>query len=385
MNPAEQKQAGGIPPTRCILWGGYAEGNTGDELTLAVALHDMQERYGDSIAILTANPGYTMRQFPGMEVIRYDLNDSISLRRRLSWKIALRIGTPQVWRYRLQDQSTADGSWLPRLRSCEMLYLVGGGYLTDLFNLDAHLLPVGAAKEAGAAVATAPLGLGPFRSRQAARKTAATLTGATLAVRDQASLDFCDHAGLPARLAKDDGFRAAEVIDLRPEPNAPRRLRPCIGLNISHQYGSSWTGETRSWWTTLVRTLTRAPVDIETFCFHADTFSDYERALECCLVAGLAPSSVREPRLDFRAACRQLADFDLIVSSRFHAVVVGNIMGKATFGVYAGDYYKHKMLAAAQDFPRSQALSLPEMNAVDAANAILKSLQALAGSAPAMR
>jgi len=101
---------------------------------------------------------------------------------------------------------------------------------------------------------------------------------------------------------------------------------------------------------------------------------DYEPAIECCLAAGLLPSAVREPRLDFRAACRQLADFDLIVSSRFHAVVVGNIMDKATFGVYAGDYYKHKMLAAAQDFPRSHALSLPEMNAVDAANAILEAM-----------
>jgi polysaccharide pyruvyl transferase WcaK-like protein len=70
-----------------------------------------------------------------------------------------------------------------------------------------------------------------------------------------------------------------------------------------------------------------------------------------------------------RAACRQLADSDLIVSSRFHVVVAGNIMGKAMFGVYAGDYSKHKMLAAAQDFHRIQALSRPEMNA---ANAMLK-------------
>ena len=97
--------------------------------------------------------------------------------------------------------------------------------------------------------------------------------------------------------------------------------------------------------------------------------------MECCLAAGLLPSAVREPRVDFRAACRQLADFDLIVSSRFHAVVVGNIMDKATFGVYAGDYYKHKMLAAAQDLPRNQALSLPEMNAVNAANAILEAME----------
>jgi hypothetical protein len=37
MNPARQEQPKNVLATRCILWGGYAEGNTGDKLTLAAA------------------------------------------------------------------------------------------------------------------------------------------------------------------------------------------------------------------------------------------------------------------------------------------------------------------------------------------------------------
>src|SRR5438876_10409448 len=57
---------------RCILWGGYAGGNVGDELALAIALGDMTERYGlSAVAVLSPFPGYTKALFPETEVIPY--------------------------------------------------------------------------------------------------------------------------------------------------------------------------------------------------------------------------------------------------------------------------------------------------------------------------
>src|SRR4051812_34126659 len=114
---------------RCILWGGYAWGNVGDELTLAVALGDIKRLYGDSVAILTRSPGYTRRLFPGTDIIPYE-----PISRPQS------CGDPPSY-YDVEEQLTAT-SWASLLSNCELLYLVGGGYLTDLFGLDWTLLPV---------------------------------------------------------------------------------------------------------------------------------------------------------------------------------------------------------------------------------------------------
>src|SRR5689334_12352464 len=59
------------PKIRCMIWGGYGHGNVGDELTLTLGCMDMRRRYGNSFAILSGTPGYTMALFPGVTVIPY--------------------------------------------------------------------------------------------------------------------------------------------------------------------------------------------------------------------------------------------------------------------------------------------------------------------------
>jgi len=361
---------------KCILWGGYAAGNSGDELTLAVALKDMQARYDGSVAILSKQPGYTMQQFSEAAVIPYELvppADRSSTLRRLSRKLDWQVlGRPR-WRYRVADQLKAEHphNWVQHIQSGRMLYLVGGGYLTDLFDCESFLLPVLVAKQAGVPVATAPLGIGPFRLDEAARKVVEALTGSDLRVRDRPSLTFCARYQVPAELAKDDGFRAMEVIGLKPKSSNRGARKPRIGINIFDQHGNEELARTRTWWTDLLKALSRAPVAIQTFCFHTNPFLDFSRAMECCRNAGLASAIVRQPRLDFRAACAQLMAFDVIVSARFHAVVIGNLLGKATFAVYDGAYYASKMKAATEGFDRSKALSPSAMSPSDAAKLIL--------------
>src|SRR5215467_11108151 len=57
---------------KCILWGGYAMGNAGDELLLAIALRDMRGCYGSSaVAVLSPFPGYTKALFSEIKMIPY--------------------------------------------------------------------------------------------------------------------------------------------------------------------------------------------------------------------------------------------------------------------------------------------------------------------------
>lgn len=340
---------------RCILWGGYAAGNVGDELTLAVALQDMTAHFGDSVAILSGVPGYTRRLFPGRPVIPYEpiaRRDTSRIYHKLERKLRRIVGGKRASIYSVQHQLSS-AAWAKQLRACEMLYLVGGGYFSDMFQLDWLLLPVSVARSGGARIATAPIGLGPFRSARWAKRVADALQGATLVVRDEASLQLCQNFGVPAEHRRDDGFRALEVLEelnrISARATRPRR----IGVNIFNQHGSARHSDSRAWWEALLKLLPRDDTIIEGFCFHNYLLSDFAVTAESFAEAGLDPHMVRLPEFDFRAGCTQLRDFDGIVSSRFHAIVVGNVIGKRTYAICDGDYYSHKMKAATKECDRS--------------------------------
>ncbi len=363
----------------CLLCGGFAGGNTGDELNLAVALRDMRARFGDSVAIISHAPGFTRRQFGDIPVIPYAPVPLKTGAQRSWYRFATGFLDRPVWLYRLAQQRPPDNDamdWLTAVRACKLLYLVGGGYLTDLFDLDLFLLPALAAQRAGVPIATGPLGIGPFRFGGAARKVAATLAGADLAVRDEESWQFCRRYGLAARRARDDGFRVREVVDLPAGAGPSPGRKPRIGVNIFVQHGTLDSSRARAWWIDLLRQLAQAPVSLEAFCFHTDVLLDYAEMVDCWSAAGLDPAAVRAPELDFRAGCRQLADFDLIISARFHAVVVGNVIGKPTFGVCSGAYYTPKMQAAVAGSPRSQLLEQSTVPAGAAAQRVFEALAA---------
>ena len=328
---------------RCILWGGYAWGNTGDELTLAVALKDMRSRFGQSIAILSRSPGYTRRLFPDCTVIPYE-------------PVArLQGGGVPHTNYDVQEQVASYSA--QQIASCELLYIVGGGYLSDLFPLlDWSLLPIFVAESCGVAIETAPIGLGPFYCDVWARRIASALRIATVAVRDTGSLEYCRRYEVPAVLRDDDGLRCAEVIPM-PHRDPFREFQPWrIGVNAFHQYGSNRQSDSRAWWTVLMEHLAQHNTIIEGFCFHSDLFADFAVTTECFAKAGLDACGVRLPDFDFRVSCARLARFDAIISSRFHGVVVGNSLGIRTYAVCDGDYYSQKMQAACEKFDLSMLI-----------------------------
>ena len=343
----------------CLLWGGYGYGNTGDELTLAVALHDQRRQCGGSVAILSHNPDYTRALFPDVPVIAYTPHRAPALRRMLSrlldrWS---HHGGPtnfRIARYRLDNQpgTTPAGveSWTAAIANSRRLHLVGGGYLSDLFSVDYLALPLAAANAAAVPISTSPLGLGPFASRATAAHVADLLRHTQLVVRDPVSLEFCQQHQLPADLRPDDGFRVLEILPelSPPAPRATPPKRPRVGLCVFRQHGDRARPETEQWWQQFLRALQTSaePVEVEGFCFHTKQSMDYDTACALFRIAGLAKSAVRRPDPDFRAALRDLRRYDVIVSARFHAIVVANALNIPHVAIAFGEYYRAKMSAA---------------------------------------
>jgi polysaccharide pyruvyl transferase WcaK-like protein len=362
----------------CVLWGGYACGNTGDELTLAAALQDARARFGEAVAVLSPNADYTQWLFPGARVIAYEPRSPPLLCQRLR-RAYERLQARGLFRhckvraYRLRDQAGSRGEaappWVEAIVHAQQLYLVGGGYLSELFNLDHLLLPLKVANAAAVPVATAPLGLGPFSSNQAATWVAQALGEADLVVRDRASLEFCAARGLRAKLQPDDGFRVAELLPGLVPPastrqactaGAGRYLR--VGVCVSDQPGSTAVAASQAWWVRFLRALKRyeAELVIEGFCFHSSLSCDFATLVRLFHVVGLGVQQVQAPLLDFRLAVRNLCRYDVIVSTRFHAIVVASVLGIPHVAFASGEYYRRKMAAAVQPCQGTGRLVTPE-------------------------
>ncbi len=351
-------------PTRCMLWGGYGCGNVGDELALAIALRDMQGSFGDSVAVLSRVPGYTKALFPSVKVLAYTPSTgrppaAPNLMTRIGRRLRRRVPPPWL-RFDPQEQlqSKESRGWAQAIRDCEILYLVGGGYLTDVFDYEYLLAPVELAQFSGVPIATAPLGIGPFRRPANGRRVRNALRGALVKVRDEDSLSTCRRLGMVVEHHPDDGFRVREAMELRVPARANNGR---VGVNFYPQHGATNHEAARKWWQAVVRELHTAGFALEGFCFHNAWQADFEQTVRLFVDAGLPAEQVRWPDWDYREACRQLLDYQCIVTARFHAAVVAGAAGIPTIAVADGPYYQPKMAAASADRARSRAVHWDEV------------------------
>jgi polysaccharide pyruvyl transferase WcaK-like protein len=352
---------------RCVIWGGYGHGNVGDELTLAVGCADMRRRYGNSFAILSPTPGYTMALFPDVTVIPY----TPSLRKPGIGSIPVRV-LNQLYRFRYvlpnrydprtQTGFSKSGPWADVLRQCELLYLVGGGYLNDLFDFDHSCLPMEVARHFGVRIETAPLGIGPFRDASNAARIQSVLTGATVRVRDVDSQALCEEWGVRTELVRDDGFRVADVVTIPPRLTPDR---PLVGICCQRQHGGKIGTKEDAWWRELLGLLQAASVPVEGFCFHNVLSQDFSPMVQFFTQAGLPSTLVRFPDWDFREACRRVAGYSAIVTSRFHGAVVAGTLDIPTIAVANGQYYSSKMTAACHGVARSTVADLSAVQPVE--------------------
>lgn len=347
----------------CLLWGGYAKGNTGDELCLAAALDRKQREFDGRVAILSPLPGYTAQLFPQATVISCLPPDPkwFRLRKRF-FRASRSLTTATGLAYFMQNGRCDPGlEWMRTLACARQLYLVGGAYLTDLFPLDLALPPIQFALQRKIPVATAPIGIGPFEFPLNADKIAALLRPIKLTVRDQTSLEFCRARGIHPLLAPDDAF--ALVKDLVPpmpaKPAGPRRQR--IGVCIFTQYGQDAKVDLTGWWTEILRGLKaqHPECEIEGFCFHTSLQAEFQEMTRLFPRAGLPVEHVQAPVMDFREAVGRVRGYDLVISTRFHATVTANAFNIPNVAIAAGNYYQSKMSAARLGFESISQLVNP--------------------------
>ncbi len=177
----------------CVIWGGYAWGNTGDELCLAAALERAQRKFGPEVAVLSRHPEYTAWLFPEVMVVPFIFTSQRRSKRRKNifrkFSRILRGAEPQ-------PDFDSGCEWVQCLRSTRRLYLAGGGYLTDLWPMDSVMAPLELAIQLQVPISTAPVGIGPFKSGERAELVAKVLGQTELKVRDQVSYDFCRARGM---------------------------------------------------------------------------------------------------------------------------------------------------------------------------------------------
>lgn len=342
----------------CILWGANAWGNFGDELTLAVALHDARSRFGDSVAILSPFPERIEQLFPDAMVIPY-LTELLPPRwqrvRRVYLQLRQRGWLPNLrraafhFKYGRNIKGRSSLPWIQTLANCKQLYLIGGGYICDLFEADYFLLPLQIAQNHSVSTATAPIGLGPFFSKKTAASVSKRLRNAKVFVRDKASYEFCLKSDIPAILKADDGFRLREIFpELLPE-NKNLRIQENgvtkIGICIHQQNGNERNSLIEQWWTEFLSRLKRynGKLHIEGFCFNADPSHEFSTLLRVFEAAGYNKNQVRSPSENFRDAIQTLCNYDLIVSTRFHSIVTASVLGLPYLAFASGEYYINKM------------------------------------------
>lgn len=366
------------PKKKALLWGGYGYGNAGDELTLAAAIADLQSAGYQDLAILTPRPGYTRALFQDLDIISYIPaldNPGGALARKVFRRILQR--NPPGARYppAFQLKCAHSRRWAEAVKGTELLYLVGGGYLSDLFELDKFLAPVMLARHCGVPIQTAPLGLGPFHHDKSIKAFASAFQDAELVVRDTDSLALCKKIGLQAVLRQDDGFMAANQMAESHRPVGKPGTQSVLGVNFFPQHGAKSGKELREWWLAFLRAVSSRNIEIEGFCFHNQIESDFSAMVEIFHEAGLKPSQVRHPDLDFRDACNNLRNYGMVASCRFHAVVVCNAWGIPCAGVSSGGYYSSKMVAACAENDRCHHLSPDQATPEEAAQLVASYLE----------
>lgn len=344
-------------PGDILVWGGYGWGNTGDDLTLAIAMQDLQQAQERRVRVITPNVEHTQLAQPNTCLIAAPTNPPHRIVDRWIWWMAYqalargkeaRANQLERWVLGLQRRRCTDTRGHDVFATASVLHLVGGGYLTDRFDLQQFLHPVQLARAMNLAITTSPLGIGPFASTRAGQAVALALRGASIKVRDSDSLEFCRKHHLEAGEYPDDGFRLNEVVPACKTDTAHKGLPRRIGVCVFPQYGDALTDTVDQWWVDCLGLISKKLPDwkIEGFCFHTEPSMDFQTTRKLFERSGLNPQAVHPPEPDYRKAVMLLNRFDGIISTRFHAVVAASTLRIPSVAVGMNDYYAIKMRCA---------------------------------------
>jgi polysaccharide pyruvyl transferase CsaB len=346
---------------KVVFLGTHGQHNIGDELLLETFLH----QFGPNAhyIINTYDTGFTEAQ----------------LRDRYSFELI--------------DTAGGKASLLRHLWRADRVVFGGGSIVKELYattgrNRYATLLMVLAIALFVRRVARRPvsmfnIGVGPITTPMARRLARLILRQMDLVtVRDQGSLDLCRALGVDAELAADAVFSASPEWLLGRQPMIDRRPGPLrIALNLNHDIENpdNWDHFTSYLAAGLRRLAATRPLEIHALPMQS-RFKDHDDASVLRSFARRLPEvpCVDHTPTTHREAASIIADCDLVISERLHAIVMASILGVPAFvlaydvkvrelssSLTLGDYTVdiNRPFALAEDLERPLAALIDDLGA----------------------
>jgi polysaccharide pyruvyl transferase CsaB len=299
---------------KVVFLGTHGQHNIGDELLLETFLH----QFGPNAhyVINTYDTGFTEAQLRG----RYS--------------------------FELIDTAGGKASLLRHLWGADRVVFGGGSIVKELYsttgrNRYATLLMVLAIALFVRRVARRPvsmfnIGVGPITTPMGKRLARLILRQMDLVtVRDRGSLDLCQSLGVDVELATDAVFSLSPEWFLGEQPATERRpgpLRMALNLNYDIENPDNWDHFTSHLAEGLRRLAATHPLEIHVLPMQS-RFKDHDDAS----VLRSFADSVPEIRFVHHApttpgdAARIIADCDLVISERLHAIVMASILSVPAF------------------------------------------------------
>jgi polysaccharide pyruvyl transferase WcaK-like protein len=347
ISPLKNYKSGPDAKRYMMLWGGYGGGNVGDYITLDAAITQVGQQFSDKqILILDLqNPALTQSLFPHIRVITDAglVGYGPSVRAKLAYKLALKrlnqLANPTAW---LPPMALLP-QWVQCLNQSACMLLVGGGYLNDIYDLNSYLQPINVANRLQVPIITAPLGIGPFTHEANRQQVIQALRLAQVQVRDEKSAQWLAPA-VQATVTQDHGVQW--VLQQWPQP-VKRQWLPGKPLRIGVCAFAEGTQKHLfiEWWKTL-RPELESEYKCQWFPFNFDFRENEEDQLhrsfwpEFCAIKPTTDS--------FQLPIASLREVDLVVTGRFHSVIIANGFGVPCLAVYGSPYYESKLIPLAK-------------------------------------
>ena len=308
---------------RILLLGTHGQANIGDELLLTTFLQQLghEHRY----VVNSYDPERTHAQFEAdvdIEVIAT---------------------TGDRWRL------------LRHLVSCDAVVFGGGSIVKELYKsvgrwryatLVMVLAIVVVARAARRPVLLCGVGVGPIDTRLGRFLAAIIVRAASLvSVRDTTSFDTCLSIGGrpdrvvcipdPAFVNRSDAFLAdTPLIDMPADADGSGRVRIALNLNRDIANGDRWDDVLAELTQTFELVAERIPIEIHALPMQSE-FKEHDDAtmLRAFLAGHPDWNPVHHHTGDHRDVAAIIAGCDIVVSERFHAIVVAAILGRPTIGL----------------------------------------------------
>jgi len=306
---------------RIFFLGTHGQANIGDELLLTTFLHQLghEHRY----VVNSYDPERTRAQFePDVDI---------------------------------EVIATAGDRWrlLRHLVSCDAVVFGGGSIVKELYRsvgrwryatLVMVLALVVVARVARRPVLLCGIGVGPIDTRLGRFLAAIIVRAASLvSVRDATSYDTCLSIGArPDRVVRipDPAFvnradRLLPALDAVPADADPNgRVRIALNLNRDIANGDRWDDVLAELAQTFELVAHRIPIEIHALPMQSE-FKEHDDAtiLRAFLADHPEWNPVVHDTADHHDIATIIASCDIVVSERFHAIVVAAILGRPTIGL----------------------------------------------------